>query len=520
MWLQIALVMSKTRRIKTGRPSKGIIHDADVIVRPSSAALLQRMLRLESSHKRLKKIVDELLEVQESDKSKLQELDEDNFNYDEMYRQHMIIANLTDVDVRKQGNLMSHIFWRILVKLFKRNESLMDIHMPSFMSDSRGLLEVFSDFIRPGLFVEIPQADTPEERMLRTLKFYLAGLSKMRGLEGMSKKPLGSVKGEVFRCMWKTAANRQDEIAGCQYQNWFGVAETYFVQQWKRKMLLKPRKIKELDAGQQSSAMKGNLHPFPPLGILPTNDKKMVHFLAEQVSSCPPVSTFYAECDFNQVFLHGTIETKAKLEWVCDLDTCCDCNFLDKVDVQSKGDITITLGDFQEDYVFTLPVNKVKKARSKPQVDFHDSIRITCVQTGYHCAIRFLPPSNGDDRFKIRAYMYSGNKGPLLYRVEGCWNGDMSVKKEDIDAPSALLFSAKDAFYETKIMTSIDEQEDYESRKIWKNVVRGIVAKRWHLADKHKEKVKLENKNNPMKIKYFQKSGTEYVVKRNTLTEA
>ncbi len=476
---------------------------------------MQIIKNLENKLDRLEKVIDDMIEEKRTDESHIvHQLKEEEFNYDVMYQHQVVIENITELTVKKQ---MAHIFWGLIYRVFRHNESIMDIYLPSFMLDTRGLLEVLSDFIQPSLLVEIPQGKTAEERMLRTLKFYLAGLSKMRGFEGTAKRPLSSMKGEVFRCMWKTSANRQDEIAGSQCQNWFGVAETYFVQQWKKQMLLKPKKIKEMDAAHLPSSMVGKAYLAPPIGQLDNDDDKMVTFLAEQVSTSPPISTFYAECDFNQVYLRGTIETTANLEWVCNMNTCINCSFFDKVLVHSKGDITLTLGEYCEDYVFTLPVNKVKHARSKPQVDFHDSIRITCVRTGYHCAIRFLPASYGEDRFQIKAYMYHGNKGPLLYRVDGHWNGVMSVKKEENDAPSAMFCSARDIFHEAKIMRSINDQADFESRKIWKNVVRGIVTKHWDLADKHREKIKMENMENPMKLKYFQRSGGEYMVKRQIM---
>ncbi len=120
------------------------------------------------------------------------------FNYDIMYIRQMKAGNLKEPDLDKSGSLLRYLVCELLAT---RSETILDVALPSHMLECRSFLEMYSDFVRPGLLADIPSGSTPNERMLRVLKFYMAGLSKMRGFEGMARKPLHSVKGECFRCL-------------------------------------------------------------------------------------------------------------------------------------------------------------------------------------------------------------------------------------------------------------------------------------------------------------------------------
>ncbi len=418
------------------------------------------------------------------------------FDYDEMYKEHMKIELLQDPDISEHGSLIKYVLCELLTN---RSETLMQVSLPSFMLECRSLLEVFSDFIRPGLLVEIPLAQNPEERMLRTLKFYLAGLSKMRGLVGAAKKPLNSVKGECFRCNWRPSANRQEgNVALPDYAG--GPAEDYWVR-GEMEELERERTKEELcdreKVRKKERAFSPGSKKYNATGLMSTQDAKDVRFIAEQISRRPPISAFYAECSYSKVYLAGTIETQAKLVY-----GCC-CNLIDKVKIFSKGVITVTLDEFGEEYLMTLPNNRAKNVLNEPQVDFAGFSRIVCKQTGYHCVIRFPNPKLVD-RFRVQAFVYSVKKGTnAIFKVTGKWNGEMMVEREEGEA--AVFYNPKSQNIEKKITYPVHQQSFYESRRLWRDVVKNIIAQNWELAEEIKRDIETQFDEKPQPIQFFEK---------------
>ncbi len=414
--------------------------------------------------------------------------------YDPMYEEHMNIEHLKEADISEHGSLIRYVLCELLTK---RSETLMEVSLPSFMLECRSLLEVFSDFIRPGLLVEIPLARTAEDRMLRTLKFYLAGLSKMRGFEGMSKKPLNSVKGELFRCNWKPSANRQEgNVAPPEFE---GIAEDYWADDFvKQNEKARKKKVHERH-GKRFSA--GKEDGYNSSGLMATSDPKDVRFIAEQISRRPPISAFYAECHDSKVSLKGTIETQAKLVYGCF------CNLINKVKIFSKGVITLTLENFGEEYQMTLPNNRGKNVLTDPQVDFAGFVRIICVQTGYHCVIRFPDPKR-IDRFRVKAHLYARNKKDHpdhipIYKVTGKWNGEMKVEREDSEP--IVFYNARTPI-EKKITYKIQKQSFYESRRLWRDVVHNIIHSNWEVAEELKRGIENQYDEKPQEAKFFRQA--------------
>ncbi|KAH7947999.1 hypothetical protein HPB52_017602 [Rhipicephalus sanguineus] len=81
-------------------------------------------------------------------------------------------------------------------------ESLLNLDYPMSLLQSRSCLQALADlFACPELFAEIGSSTRASERMLRALRWYLAGMYYVKRGDDVTK-PLEPVLGETHRCSW------------------------------------------------------------------------------------------------------------------------------------------------------------------------------------------------------------------------------------------------------------------------------------------------------------------------------
>ena len=152
--------------------------------------------------------------------------------------------------------------------------------LPTFILEKRSLLEMYADFMsHPDIFVAVTDGNSPEERMVRFVEYYLTSFHE--GRKGaIAKKPYNPIIGETFHCSWRVPRNRE--------------------------------------AQQDSPTAQGcpPAQDCPPARESPTQgcppDCYQVRFTAEQVSHHPPVSGFYAECQERRMCVNTHVWTKSK----------------------------------------------------------------------------------------------------------------------------------------------------------------------------------------------------------------
>ncbi len=413
------------------------------------------------------------------------------FKYDAMYEEQMRIEKLVEKEYQ-HGSLLRYLLCELLAT---RSETLMDVVLPSYLLECRSFLEMYSDFIRPTLFRDIASGGNAEERMLRVLRFYLGGLSKMRGLTGMARRPLQSVKGECFRCNWKTSKLK----APVSPPEPLGDVEDYMLESGHLGDLVTTPSQKIASGFTRTTALASGHGggKYTPAGLIATHDPDVVRFIAEQVSTSPPVSTFYVECPAKSIRMKGTIKTRAKMR--------CGCvwNIIKEVKVVSEGIISIKLDDFKEEYKMTLPTNRAKGVLSKPRIDFHGFVKVECSESGYQSIIWFPKSKTETDRFRVGAYVIPPGSNSPLYVVRGKWNGVMTLEKGH--GEPITLFSAREAPVERKLMYPVRQQSFYESRRLWRRVVKAMVEHDLERAEKLYKDTQRDFKDMPQNLKYFKK---------------
>ncbi|XP_053209690.1 oxysterol-binding protein-related protein 9-like isoform X2 [Panonychus citri] len=331
-------------------------------------------------------------------------MDSSTIDYDKFYEE------TDDEDLgsfESHGSVISHLLSQVKIGM-----DLTKVVLPTFILERRSLLEMYADFFaHPDLFISIPDFETPEERFIATVRWYLSAFHAGRKAS-VAKKPYNPVLGEIFRCHWKLPCNENDP---------------------------------------SSTTVKDGPVPWAV-----SND---LTFLAEQVSHHPPVSAFYAEHVNKKIMCSAHIYTKSKFLGL-------------SIGVHHIGQGSIYLLEKGEEYVITFPSAYGRSILTVPWIELGGSVTVNCPQSGYHANIDFLTkPFYGGKKHRITGEILNPSKKVVL-TLSGEWNGVMYAKKAN--GPSEMFVDTKAMKTIKKVVQPISEQEIYESRRLWKDVTRAL----------------------------------------------
>ncbi|CAF0966366.1 unnamed protein product [Adineta ricciae] len=284
---------------------------------------------------------------------------------------------------------------------------LTKITLPTFILERRSFLEMLADFLaHPDEFANITDYPTPRERFIQVVKWYLSAFHAGRK-SPVPKKPYNPILGEIFQCSY--------------------------------------------DIGLSSSEST-----LTKDGPVPWASDHNVTFIAEQTSHHPPIASFYAECPAKRIQLDGCLWTKSQFLGL-------------SIGVHMVGDATITLLDHDERYVLTFPSAYGRNILLVPWFEMGGKVLITCEKTGYSANIEFLTkPFYNEKKHKITATLFGPDKKEFC-KIDGEWNGVMNAKYSEAKA-AEVFFDTKTTPIIKKIIRPIAEQDEHESRRMWKDV--------------------------------------------------
>ena len=212
-------------------------------------------------------------------------------NYDELYDE---LDNENLGSLEKHGSIIAHLLSQVRIGM-----DLTKVVLPTFILERRSLLEMYADFFaHPDLFLKIPDMETPKDRMVQLVRWYLSAFHAGRNSE-IAKKPYNPILGETFSCFWKLPGN-------------------------------------------ENSGVSENSVEITEEGPVPWAGKDNLAFVAEQVSHHPPISAFYAEHFNKKISLDGYIWTKSKFLGL-------------SIGVHLIGQAVISVIDYDEEYTITFP---------------------------------------------------------------------------------------------------------------------------------------------------------------------
>jgi len=328
-------------------------------------------------------------------------------DWDALYDQDEDEAEL---DMKNNGSVITHLLSQVRIGM-----DLTRIVLPTFILERRSLLEMYADFfVHPTIFTDIATKQTPEERMVQVLKWYLSSFSASRKGNN-AKKPYNPIIGEMFRCWWS----------------------------------LPP-----------APAPTAPQRPGPVPWVR-TSD---VVFLAEQVSHHPPISAFYVECPDRRISFNGHIHTKSSFLGM-------------SIAAHMLGEGRVRLQDSGEEYVVTFPSGYCRSILTTPWVELGGKCDIACPQTGYRAEVEFKCKQFwGTEQNMVVAQVYSQESKKAVVKVEGEWNGRLTAKWATGRAETFL--DVTQLKKQAKLVRPVAEQEKFESRRLWREVTAGLKANR------------------------------------------
>lgn len=341
--------------------------------------------------------------------------------------------------LENQGSVIKHLMSQIRIGM-----DLTKVVLPTFILERRSLLEMYADFFaHPDLFSSIPDHETPEERMVQIVRWYLSAFHAGRK-SSVAKKPYNPILGEIFLCHWnlgkETDSDENRSTSQSLEQN---------------QLSAKTARI-ERSNSTESNASVSDIEKFSKQ--LPQNS---LMFVAEQVSHHPPVSAFYAENTDKSISCCAHIYTKSKYLGL-------------SVGVHNIGEGVINVLKHNETYVCTFPSAYGRSILTVPWVELGGSVNITCKQTGYSASIEFVTkPFYGGKKHRVMGEILRPNKEPFI-TIDGEWNGVMYFKSPPNSSDKQVFVDTSCLPVIKKEVRSISSQESFESRNVWKEVTRAL----------------------------------------------
>ncbi|XP_074661300.1 oxysterol-binding protein-related protein 9-like [Tubulanus polymorphus] len=368
----------------------------------------------------------------------------------------------------QHGSVITHLLSQVRIGM-----DLTKIVLPTFILEKRSLLEMYADFCaHPDLFVAIADQKTPQDRMVQVVRWYLSAFHASRRGE-VAKKPYNPILGESFLCYWDIPTTN--------------AADT-----------------------NSKNGSRDNDDELATDGPIPWARKDSLAFIAEQVSHHPPISAMYVEHYNKRISMDGYIWTKSKFLGL-------------SIGVHMIGQAVISVLDHDEEYILTFPSAYGRSILTVPWVELGGRIAVTCAKTGYSANIDFLTkPFYGGKKHRVTADIITPDDGKSFCRIEGEWNGVMwakytSGKNEKFVDTTAMAIHKKR-------VQPLDQQGEFESRRLWRDVTYNL--KKGRIEDATEAKHKLEQRQREeakdrkesgasIETKYFHEVGEHWVYDRS-----
>ncbi|XP_076462615.1 oxysterol-binding protein-related protein 9-like [Babylonia areolata] len=373
--------------------------------------------------------------------------------------------DLYDVqDVEDLGSMEQHgsVIGHLLSQV-RIGMDLTKVVLPTFILERRSLLEMYADFFaHPDFFCKIADMPTPRERMVQVVRWYLSAFHAGRPSQ-IAKKPYNPILGETFQCYWT------------------------------------------LPDAPECNEANGE-------GPVPEASKEKLCFVAEQVSHHPPISAFYAEHHNKKIALDGYIWTKSKFLGL-------------SIGVHMIGQAVISVIDHEEEYFFTFPNAYGRSILTVPWVELGGKVQVSCAKTAYSASIEFhTKPFYGGKKNRITAQIFEPSEKKPFISIEGEWNGAMYAKHSS--GMNEMFVDTKCLPIHKKRVRPLEQQGEYESRRLWREVTRQLKVKDVEGATEHKQALEQRQREEAKQrkeagvkweTKYFHEEGEHWVYDRPLL---
>jgi Oxysterol-binding protein. len=204
------------------------------------------------------------------------------------------------------------------------------------------------------------------------------------------------------------------------------------------------------------------------------------YYVAEQTSHHPPKSSYFYLVPELKIKVNGVVIPKSK--------------FLGNSSAAiMEGWGHVTLGDHEDEvYIMNQPNVYCRGILfGKLKTELGDHMYVKCSKTGLEADIDFKTKGFISGTYDaIEGVIKDSRTSKDLFSISGKWNEVMEIK-DLATGTKKVLFDTKDAVLKIPKVRPLEEQDAYESRKLWKATIEGL-RKRDH-AIATEEKYKVEN---------------------------
>eukprot|EP01112_Ceratiomyxa_fruticulosa_P020050 TRINITY_DN6722_c0_g1_i1.p1 TRINITY_DN6722_c0_g1~~TRINITY_DN6722_c0_g1_i1.p1 ORF type:complete len:435 (-),score=84.60 TRINITY_DN6722_c0_g1_i1:200-1504(-) len=209
------------------------------------------------------------------------------------------------------------------------------------------------------------------------------------------------------------------------------------------------------------------------------NGDSITHYVAEQVSHHPPISALYVSNRKEGFIINGSIHPRSRF-----LGTSA-ASIL-------EGEAVLTLLPFDnEQYIITFPSAYARGILfGTLLMEMCGVVTITCPKTGIKSEVDFKAKPFWGGEYNAIVGKIKNSRGDTLYNISGLWDEQITITNTKTKQ-STVLWDPRGAQRLPRYVRSIEEQDEFESQRLWSNVTEAIRKKDQRLATD--EKTKLED---------------------------
>ncbi|KAF9433299.1 glycerol ethanol, ferric requiring protein [Entomortierella beljakovae] len=198
---------------------------------------------------------------------------------------------------------------------------------------------------------------------------------------------------------------------------------------------------------------------------------------AEQVSHHPPIMGFHLENKKAGVILEGHCGQKSRFAMPAGID------------VSQTGHVIITVPEFEENYLVTLPSLNIRgMVTGRPYVELSGTTYIVS-SAGLLTTIDYSTRGYfSGERHSFKASVKPISGGNPYYTAQGLWNGSSTYTDVNKNETNLFFDSNSDKSVPPEL-APLSDMDPLESHKLWADVTNAINSKDYASASKEKSQI-------------------------------
>lgn len=361
------------------------------------------------------------------------------------------VEDIDEVDDQGQSILMS------MISQLRPGSDLSRITFPTFILERKSMLERVTNLLQqPDILIQANNELDPIKRFLLIVKWYN---SCWHIAPKAVKKPLNPILGEYFTCYW------------------------------------------DLPNNNNTNNTTGNTTDN-------TTNINRAYYIAEQTSHHPPKSSYFYTIPSQNLRIDGIIIPKSRFlgnSTAAIMDGVTKLTLFNHLDKNGKPEV----------YTLTQPNMYARGILfGKLKFELGDHLIINCNSLNLNCDIEFKTKGFISGTYNaIDGLIKNTKTNENLYQITGKWNEIMELKdlsknsKKTGSNKVTEFFNCFKAKPLKPIVRKIDEQGEFESRKLWLKVTDGLAKRDHKIATDEKYKIE---ENQRKSAKKREEEGVEF----------